>query len=90
MTKQEFAEKIRLLRQESGAEEDTTASRTPSYRELFGKTKDPNRLLTVEEIEIERKEFEHHLREGRVFCVPDDDDAQAAEEESVIVVESTE
>ena len=77
MTKQEFAEKIRLPRQESGAEEDTTASRTPPYRELFGKTKDPNRLVTVEEIAIERKEFEQRLGEGRVFCVPDDDDEQA-------------
>ena len=90
MTKQEFAEKIRLLRQESGAAEVTNASRTPSYRELFGKTSDPNRLLTVEEIEIERKEFEQRLGEGKVFCVPDDDNEQAAEEESVIVVESTE
>ena len=90
MTKQEFAEKIRLLRQEGGAPEVITASRTPSYREHFGKTKDPNRLLTVEQIEIERKEFEQRLGEGKVFCVPDDDNEQVAEEESVIVVESTE
>ena len=87
MTKQEFAEKIRLLRQEGGAAKVTNASRTPSYRELFGKTKYPS---TVEEIEIERKEFKQRLGEGRVFCIPDDDNEQAAEEESVIVVESTE
>ena len=90
MTKQEFAEKIRLLRQECGAAKATNASRTPPYRELFGKTSDPNRLLTVEEIEIERKEFEQRLEEGRAFCVPDEHNEQTAKEESVIVVESTE
>ena len=73
LTKQEFAEKIRPLR--SGGEnkeENATASRpsssTPSYRARFGMTADPNRLLRVEEIEIEKKEFEQRLREGRVFC----------------------
>ena len=90
MTKQAFAEKIRLLRKECGAAKATNASRTPSYRELFGKTSDPNRLLPVEDIEIEREEFEQRLEEGKVFCIPDDDNEQTAEEESAIVVESTE